>query len=110
MKKNKLYACLLTMSLCFSLCACGSSAAETKSKQESQISTENVQEMTPEVSTIDFTLNNRNIKFVGIEKANDELVEEENVYLIKFDFTNNEPKPEMCQQTFWIEFSKTEQK
>lgn len=110
MKKNKLYACLLTMALCFSLCACGSSTAETKSEQESQISTEvestqeTIQETTPEVATIDFTLDNRNIKYVGIEKANDELVDEENVYLVIFDFTNNDNVPEMCQQTFWIQY------
>lgn len=58
----------------------------------------------PMVETIDLTYDEGSLKYVGFEKANEGLTEEENALVFKFDFTNNQTKPAQCQQVFRIQF------
>lgn len=65
---------------------------------------ESVEEDTSVVESIDYTLDGGTIKYVGAEKASLDLVEEENVIILKFDYTSNQDAPAQCQSTFRIQF------
>lgn len=44
------------------------------------------------------------VKYIGFQKADPKLTEEENAYVFVFDYTNHKDEPSMCQSTFWIQF------
>ena len=103
--KKKHVLLLLVLVFCFSLCSCGNSS--TSSEETSNVEEVKEEEETtePVVESIDFTLDAGNVKYVGIEKADSELVmDEKNVYLVKFDYTNNQSAPAQVHTTFTLDF------
>lgn len=44
------------------------------------------------------------VKFIGIQKADPKLTNEENAYVFVFDYTNQKDEPSEFQSTFWVEF------
>lgn len=95
---KKILALLLSLVICFSLCACGKD--DTKNT-DNKTTTEAAD--SSEVESIDFTVEKGSIKYLGIEKANENLVDEENVYVLKFEYTNKQATPAQCQSTFYIQ-------
>ena len=107
MKMRKIIAMFLAFAMCMGLSACGASeeTSETvETTEEESVEEENAEEASPMVDLIDYSLDDGSIKYVGVEKASSELVEEENVIIVKFDYTNNQDAPAQCQSTFRIQF------
>ena len=65
---------------------------------------ETAEEYDPMVDVIDLTFDEGNLKYVGFEKANDALTDEDGVLLFKFEFTNEQAKPSPATSVFWIQF------
>ena len=99
---KKLLALVLAFAFCLSLCACGGSNKGSNTDTDKENTTEAAG--SSQVETIDFSVEKGSIKYVGIEKANDGLVDNpENVYMLKFEYTNEQSAPAQCQSTFYIQ-------
>lgn len=100
---------LFAVLICALLCACASNSdKEKETTTNSPVSETTTNEETTEESkenkTIDFSTDKGDIKYVGFEKANSGLVDESNVYIIKFAFTNKQDAPSQSQSAFYIQF------
>lgn len=115
---------VLSITLMLSLCACGNNHTGTPStspalsiadvengstsiKEVSGDTESEPSEDEHEVESIDFTLEDGNLKYVGFEKADYDLIScnssitpDDNVIILKFDFTNLQDTPAQCQSTF----------
>lgn len=110
---KKFLALLMAAMMCLMLCACSSSGDKDDSKKdddssvvgsESKDDETNEEEKKEDNKPIDFTVDGGTIKYVGVEKANEGLTDEENVIVVKFAFTSNMDTPAQCQQAFGIKF------
>lgn len=110
---KKFLALLMAAMMCLMLCACSSSGDKDDSKKdddssvvgsESKDDETNEEEKKEDNKPIDFTVDGGTIKYVGVERANEGLTDEENVIVVKFAFTSNMDTPAQCQQAFGIKF------
>lgn len=110
---KKILALLMAVMMCFLLCACSSSGDKDTDKKDddsavvdadSNSDESDEEEKEEENKPIDFTVDGGSIKYVGVEKANDGLCDEEDVVVIKFAFTSNMDVPSQCQRVFGIKF------
>lgn len=108
MKKKILI--LFTALTAITLCACGSNTTTstadsqtenngTDSVQASEEKTENTQG-----NFIDYTLDEGNVKYLGFEKADASLIDENNAYVFIFEYTNNQDEPVPVYQYFNISY------
>lgn len=103
---KKLLVILLTLAVCFIFFACGSKDSDDAGKTDNpevESTEEAKEENDTQVKSIDLTVDKGSIKFIGFEKANPGLVDEENVIVIKFEYTNNQDLPSQSQSTFRIQ-------
>lgn len=103
---KKIFAIVLALVLCLSLCSCGSKEVTPTEGGDTIEATTDVVETTENAkkNSIDFTTDKGTIKYVGFEKANAGLVDEENVLVFKFSFTNLQEIPAQSQSAFTVQF------
>ena len=118
---KKIFVATLMTAVALSLCACSGTSSNTagssssndretgNEKQNQDVDSVEKEEKDHNVDSIDFTLKGGNLKFVGIEKANSELISNnadvdiDKVVILKFDFTNTQDQPAQCLSTFRTE-------
>ena len=61
-----------------------------------------------EEPTLEYVAEKGTLVFAGVEKANEDLTEEENAYVVKFEFTNNDDQPRMGQEIFGVTFAQND--
>ncbi len=100
---KKFFVLFLAVFVCLTLCACssGSDNTQTNANDEEVVETTVAEK---ENKTIDFSVDKGEIKYAGIEKANEGLCDEENVLVVKFTFTNKQDIPAQSQNVFGIKF------
>ncbi len=110
MVMKKMLVFLLSTLLVVSLCACGaggangSGGATAGTSSETAVETGGEDDQILVSDPIDFTLDEGNVKYVGFEKADPNLTDEENALVFVFEFTNYQDKPAAVQEKFWISF------
>ncbi len=97
---------LLALCMMFALCACGSNTpAQSTDAPKSTASASPKPEAIPMVDSIDLTTEKGNIKYAGVEVANEGLISGSGkAVLVLFDFTNLQTAPAHATSTFNIKF------
>lgn len=96
--KNKILVIALILAMVIAFSACGGGSGSPDSQQENSSS-----EMMGE-STDLISCDKGEIKFIGFQKADPKLVDEENAYVFVYEYTNHQDDPSQCQNTFWIQY------
>lgn len=105
---KKIIALLLALLMCMLMCACSSKNNDTQGTSESASNTSVTESSTTETTTksnnatTNMETEKGSIEYVGIEKANEGLVDEDNVVIAKFKFTNKQDDPLTYQSVFYI--------
>ncbi len=89
----------------------GNNANTSKDSTESEMSeTENdKKESGKDTEIIDFSVDDGNLKYIGVEKASEGLIstnkdiDKDKVVMLKFEYTNKQEDPSQCQNTFYIQ-------
>lgn len=100
---KKIIITFLALVMCVSITACGSGEKNLGNPSDNEAVTDTDSENLSEVDTIDLSVDDGSIKYVGFEYASEDLVSEDNVIILKFEYTNNQNTPAQCQSTFYIQ-------
>ena len=95
---KKLFIMFMALSLSLTICSCGAKQSEINANNRTTVT-----ESPERASSIDFEVDDGKIKYVGFEKADPELTTQENVILLKFEYSNKQSSPSTYQSTFGIQ-------
>lgn len=99
MKKTVLLAFIISM-ICILGCACGGGSSNSSASQDSGSTDTKLISNETDLMSCDAG----SLKYIGFEKADPLLTEEDNAYVFVFEFTNSKDEPAHVQSAFVIQF------
>ena len=100
--KKKIFATVLILAMIFAFSACGGGSGSSDTQDDGSAEGTNAELMGESTDLI--SCDAGEIKFVGFQKADPKLIDEENAYVFVYEYTNHQDDPSACQSTFWIQY------
>ena len=97
--KKKVLVIAIMFAMIFAFSACGGGEGSSDSQDSGQAEAGIMGESADLISS-----DAGELKFIGIQKADPKLVEEENAYVFIYEFTNLKDDPAQCQSAFWLQY------